>query len=133
MDMEALFAGLLNGDMSFEREPVQIDPGLERWFPPYLDEKEQHRVVDPTGGGNGFLGALAVALARGVALEEAACWGSVSASLCIEQVGMPVLGANNDGQETWNGDRVHDRLQKFMNRIGLSTGGLFERGYGSSG
>ena len=131
-DMESLFAGLLDGDISFEREPMQIDPGLERWFPAYFEEKEQDRVVDPTGGGNGFLGALAVALARGIALEEAACWGSISASLCIEQVGVPVLGANDDGKETWNGDRVDHRLQKFMKRVGVSTEGLLERGFGNS-
>lgn len=122
MDMEALFAGLLNGDMSFEREPVQIDPGLERWVPAYFGEKDQDRVVDPTGGGNGFLGGLALALARGHSLEEAACWGSVSASLCIEQVGVPVLGADEHGKETWNGERAEDRLQKFMKRAGIKTG-----------
>lgn len=120
--MEALFAGLLNGDMSFEREPVQIDPGLERWVPAYFGEKDQDRVVDPTGGGNGFLGGLALALARGHSLEEAACWGSVSASLCIEQVGVPVLGADEHGKETWNGERAEDRLQKFMKRAGIKTG-----------
>jgi sugar/nucleoside kinase (ribokinase family) len=122
MDMEALFAGLLNGDMSFEREPVQIDPGLERWFPAYFGKKDQNRVVDPTGGGNAFLGGLAVALARGGPLEEAACWASVAASLCIEQVGVPVLGADENGSETWNGERVDDRLQKFMKRVKVKTG-----------
>jgi bifunctional ADP-heptose synthase (sugar kinase/adenylyltransferase) len=121
MDMEALFAGLLNGDMSFEREPVQIDPGLEKWFPAYFEERDQDRVVDPTGGGNAFLGGLAVALARGVVLEEAACWGSVSAGFCIEQVGVPVLGTDEDRKETWNGERVEDRLQKFMKRVGVKT------------
>ena len=120
--MEALFAGLLNGEMSFEREPVQIDPGLERWFPAYFEEKDQDRVVDPTGGGNAFLGGLAVALARGGPLEEAACWASVAASLCIEQVGVPVLGADESGKETWNGERVDDRLQKFMKRVKVKTG-----------
>jgi hypothetical protein len=122
MDMEALFAGLLNGDSSFEREPVQIDPGLERWLPAYFEYNDQDRVVDPTGGGNGFLGGLAVALARGHSLEEAACWGSVAASLCIEQVGVPVLGVDEDGKETWNGELVEDRLKKLMKRIGMSGG-----------
>lgn len=120
MDMESLFAGLLNSDMSFEREPVQMDAGVERWLPAYFEERDQHRVVDPTGGGNGFLGGLAVAMARGHELEEAACWGSVAASLCIEQVGVPELGVDGDGEETWNGERVDARLKTFMKRAGIS-------------
>jgi sugar/nucleoside kinase (ribokinase family) len=32
------------------------------WVPPYFDTHEQGRVVDPTGGGNGFLGGLCAGL-----------------------------------------------------------------------
>ncbi|KAE8452628.1 hypothetical protein EG329_013887 [Mollisiaceae sp. DMI_Dod_QoI] len=116
MDMEALFAGLLNGDGSFEREEVPIDPGIELWLPAVFGEGEQERVVDPTGGGNGFLGGLAIALARGKGVEEAAAWGSVAASFMIEQVGVPVLGVDEEGRETWNGDSVERRLEQFLNK-----------------
>jgi sugar/nucleoside kinase (ribokinase family) len=115
MDMEALFAGLMNGEGSFERDPVPVDPGIEWWLPPVHSGE---KVVDPTGGGNGFLGGLAVALARGKGVEEAAAWGSVAASFAIEQVGMPELGVDKEGRETWNGVRVEERLQEFMRRSG---------------
>ncbi|KAI1324166.1 Ribokinase-like protein [Xylariaceae sp. FL0255] len=74
-------------------------------------------VADPTGGGNAFLGGLAVALARGKGLEEAAEWGSIAASFAIEQVGMPLLGHDSEGRETWNGVIVEDRLEEFKARL----------------
>jgi hypothetical protein len=116
IDMEALFAGLLDGDGDLDREMVPIDPGLEMWLPAYFREAQAERVMDPTGGGNGFLGGLAVALARGKELEEAAAWGSVAASFAIQQVGMPVLGKDEVGRETWNGVLVEERLEEYMKK-----------------
>ena len=172
VDMEALFAGLVQDkDGSVAIEEIEVDPGIERWFPAHhkdedgegaweteteesgededdrLDEtleatptaekedpvvlsdtiapaepgeENKSKVVDPTGGGNTFMGALAVALARGKSIEEAAVWGSVGASFAIEQVGLPVLGQDEEGNETWNGDRVEDRVREFMERIGMT-------------
>lgn len=91
--------------------------GLRKWMPAYHQSRE--KVVDPTGGGNGFLGGLAVGLVRagGVEeLEEAAAWGSISASFAIEQVGMPVLAQTPQG-ETWNGISVEERLSEFKQRL----------------
>jgi sugar/nucleoside kinase (ribokinase family) len=88
-------------------------------MPAYHQNSE--KVVDPTGGGNGFLGGLAVGLVRsgGVeALQEAAAWGSVSASFAIEQVGMPVLAQSAQG-ETWNGIFVEERLLEFKEKLGI--------------
>lgn len=79
-------------------------------------DARRHSVVDPTGGGNAFLGGLAVALARGKEIVEAATWGSVAASLAIEQVGMPVVGSDESGRETWNGVMVDGRLKEFVER-----------------
>ncbi|KAF2999020.1 hypothetical protein E8E13_008136 [Curvularia kusanoi] len=93
--------------------------GLRAWMPSYHQNGE--KVIDPTGGGNGFLGGLAVGLVRrgGVeALQEAAAWGSVSASFAIEQVGMPVLGQGPQG-ETWNGVSVEERLSEFKEKLGI--------------
>jgi len=93
---------------------------LRKWLPAYHQSAD--KVVDPTGGGNGFLGGLAVGLLRGGSskvldnLEEAAIWGSISASFAIEQVGMPVLSHSGDG-ETWNGVRVENRLSDFKQRL----------------
>lgn len=166
-DMEALFAGLLqeeDGSVAFEE--IEVDPGVEKWFPAYhkgdclesgwetetdtsefteeddISETEQEtpmvekrnpleksdaeakpsgegisKVVDPTGGGNAFMGALGAALARGNSIEEAAMWGSVAASFAIEQVGVPIFGQDTDGNETWNGARVEERLREFKERL----------------
>lgn len=115
-DMEALFAGLLqDSEGSVAEEEIEVDPGVERWIPAY--HTDSALVVDPTGGGNTFLGGLAVALARGKSLEEAAVWGSVAASFAIEQVGAPVLGENSEGKETWNGVCVDERFEEFKARL----------------
>ncbi|TPX08469.1 uncharacterized protein E0L32_010086 [Thyridium curvatum] len=130
-DMEALFAGLMQDeDGLIAREEIEVDPGLEKWIPAYHAKKTQQGegdddaddagpevVVDPTGGGNTFMGGLAVALARGKCVEEAAVWGSVAASFAIEQVGVPTLGHDDDGNELWNGVKVDDRLRELQDRL----------------
>jgi sugar/nucleoside kinase (ribokinase family) len=88
---------------------------VTKWFPAY-HQPPSTKVIDPTGGGNGFLGGLAIALARGYDIEEAVIWGSISASFCIEQVGMPTLTQHTDG-ERWNGDKVQERLAQFRTRL----------------
>lgn len=88
---------------------------VRRWLPAY--HQDASKVVDPTGGGNGFLGGLAVGLVRsGMDVIEAARWGSVAASFCIEQVGMPRLTSMEP--ETWNGVDVSERLEQFRRRTG---------------
>lgn len=114
--MEALFAGLLqDDDGTVARDDIDIDPGLDRWIRAYHDTPS--RVIDPTGGGNTFLGGLGIALARGESIEEAAIWGSVAASFAIEQVGMPLLEKRDDQCETWNGHSIRERLREFKDRI----------------
>jgi sugar/nucleoside kinase (ribokinase family) len=144
IDMEALFVGLLQDpEGSVAREEIEVDPGVERWIPAYHTtsyedndddaqaekeavegasgfKKKKGKVVDPTGGGNTFLGGLAVALARGKGIEEAAAWGTVAASFAIEQVGMPILGQDEQGRETWNGVRVDERFEEFKTRLAFS-------------
>lgn len=91
------------------------------WLPAY--HTNQKKVLDPTGGGNGFLGGLAVGLVRsGFDAVEAARWGSVAASLCIEQVGMPQLTAPASAgtSELWNGISVEDRLRELKERTARS-------------
>lgn len=98
--------------------------GWRKWLPAYHQSAE--RVVDPTGGGNGFLGGLAVGLVRSGDtpsvnnLEEAAIWGCISASFAIEQVGMPEQSPTSEG-ETWNGVRVEERVSEFKQRLALYT------------
>lgn len=96
--------------------------GFQKWLPAYHQSAE--KVIDPTGGGNTFLGGLAVGFVRGGTrsgienLEEAAIWGSIAASFAIEQVGMPILSETRDG-EVWNGMHVADRLSAFEQRLVL--------------
>ena len=137
-DMEALFAGLMQDDEGHvAREEIEVDPGIERWFPAYHPPSPKQpkdpgpdaaeggdantpkvsreaEVIDPTGGGNAFLGGLAIALARGKTIEEACAWANVAASFAIEQVGVPVLGKDGEGHEVWNGVRVEERLGEYM-------------------
>ncbi|KAK0645592.1 Ribokinase-like protein [Cercophora newfieldiana] len=118
-DMFSLFAGLMqDSEGHVAREEIEVDPGIEKWFPAYFGEEEaKGKVVDPTGGGNTFLGGLAVALARGKGVEEACAWGNVAASFAIEQVGMPVLGRGEGGEEVWNGAVVEERLRGYLERV----------------
>lgn len=89
-----------------------------KWLPAY--HQDSSKVIDPTGGGNGFLGGFAVGLVReGGDVVEAARWGSVAASLCIEQVGVPELtsgGGDSGDEERWNGCGVRERLEEFRRR-----------------
>ncbi|KAK1071363.1 hypothetical protein LTR74_003493 [Friedmanniomyces endolithicus] len=93
---------------------------LSRWLPAY--HQDSRKVVDPTGGGNGFLGGFAVGFARTGDVVEAARMGSVAASYCIEQVGVPAITcAHDEGMERveeWNGSRVSGRLEEFRGRTG---------------
>lgn len=115
-DMEALFAGLLQDEEgAIAREEIEVDPGIERWIPAYHEDPA--KVVDPTGGGNSFLGGLTIALARGMNIEDAVACGSVAASFAIEQVGVPIIGKDEQGLETCNGVRVDDRLDEFNRRV----------------
>ncbi|KAI5359231.1 Putative carbohydrate kinase PfkB, ribokinase [Septoria linicola] len=87
----------------------------KQWLPAY--HTDASRVIDPTGGGNGMLGGLAVGLVRtDFDVVEAARWGSVAASFTIEQVGMPVLTPADCDGEKWNGASVADRLVAYRAR-----------------
>lgn len=129
-DFADLFARLDSANWSDEEseeeeeEDNEPDWGIWNWIPAY--HSDSSKVVDPTGGGNAFLGGLTVALARGKGLEEAAKWGSVSASFAIEQVGMPELGKDVEGREVWNGVRVEERLEQFERRLTWEGGKLRE-------
>lgn len=88
---------------------------LSCWLPAY--HTNPAKVIDPTGGGNGFLGGLAVGLVRTQGdVVEAARWGSVAASFCIEQVGVPELDVENGQGDRWNGVSVVERLDEFRRR-----------------
>jgi sugar/nucleoside kinase (ribokinase family) len=92
-------------------------------------------VVDPTGGGNTFLGGLAMAVSRSVDPSEeataqalglsaslppimrtmisASIHATIAASYAIEQVGMPQLDVS-DGN--WNGSVYRNRHRTYLER-----------------
>jgi sugar/nucleoside kinase (ribokinase family) len=101
-------------------------PVQDRWLPAFhtfsIIGEQNDRVVDPTGGGNAFLGGLSVGMVRSTSntsvdrLKEAAIWGTVAASFAIEQIGVPVLGDDEHG-ETWNGVHVRERVADYMQML----------------
>ncbi|KAG8626726.1 hypothetical protein KVT40_005671 [Elsinoe batatas] len=96
---------------------VNFPNRIRKWLPPY--HTEQDRVVDPTGGGNGFLGGFSAGLAQTGDVTEAVAWGTISASFCIEQVGIPTLEHDDSGDEQWNGVNPLQRLGEWKARAGL--------------
>lgn len=103
------------------------------------------KVVDPTGAGNAFLGALAQALIsidrkplRVVASTLAKSkkwaaivdpWGeqgripgalicaTVAASFVIEQVGMPQISCADGREESWNGESYTERIRLYTKQL----------------
>lgn len=103
--------------------PFPNSATVSRWLPAYHTDPAM--VVDPTGGGNGFLGGFAVGLVRSRGdVVEAAIWGSVAASFCIEQVGVPVLvrGIKEEEEDRWNGAVVEERVAEFRKRVEALAG-----------
>lgn len=93
--------------------------------------QSKEKVVDPTGGGNTFLGALAVGLTGITTADDTSLCDSdisaeqrrlllglvhatVAAGYAIEQTGMPNVSAT-DG-DIWNGERYSDRFIEYLER-----------------
>jgi len=106
------------------------------------DEGQAGRVRDPTGGGNTFLGALAIAMTGTacpaedgdmladldlgmhaqsrveVLSRQRLLYGlvhaTVAASYAIEQTGMPVLSTTDP--DSWNGEPYPERFRSYWGR-----------------
>ena len=92
--------------------------GTSHWFPAFHNDRDQshQRCVDPTGGGNAFIGALSTAfvLSHGD-WEIASISGNLAAGIAIEQIGMPVIEtSDNSSIETWNGLSIEERLRGYI-------------------
>ncbi|KAI1613130.1 Ribokinase-like protein [Exophiala viscosa] len=93
------------------------------------------RVIDPTGGGNTFLGALAIAMTGTASPSEntvtrvlssssrpvddrlllAVLHATVAASYAIEQTGLPLL-AGTSADDAWNGEPYQKRFMSFLEK-----------------
>ena len=98
----------------------EVQPGSEEQNP--LGKK----VVDPTGGGNAFLGGFCIGLLNerhpgGLTEFEVGCiYGSVAASFAIEQVGMPTLThVETHRADLWNGESVRHRMNHFEGKLNI--------------
>ncbi|KAJ9157649.1 Carbohydrate/purine kinase [Pleurostoma richardsiae] len=75
--------------------------GRHQWLPPFYGDASA--IVDATGAGNTFLGALTFAMgACGKDALEGAAMANVAASFVVEQIGCPELRQVQGGEECWN-------------------------------
>ena len=94
--------------------------GRYKWLPAYLDSAAE--VIDPTGAGNTFCGALARILTLETPTDDGtlyrACRGAtVAAGLACMQVGLPLLTRSDDGVDLWNGRSIASRLEDLDARL----------------
>ncbi|KAL4915547.1 pfkB family carbohydrate kinase [Aspergillus aurantiobrunneus] len=117
--------------------------GLRLWLPAYHQPSasKSSPVIDPTGAGNSYLGALAqgmVSEGRDAArviesvLGESANWrktiaacgkhhsiplalifATIAASFVVEQIGVPRQSTSLDGKEHWNGTEFTERVRLY--------------------
>jgi sugar/nucleoside kinase (ribokinase family) len=78
----------------------------ERCFIPAVDVPQ---IIDQTGAGNTYCGALLLGLMRGETLYRAGAMAAVAASFCLEQVGVVNPAAINTAER----DQRYGRLLKF--------------------
>lgn len=88
-------------------------------------DRSAARIKDVTGAGNSFLGGFSAYLVqteKDVSMDltermkEAAMRGAVSASLIIEQLGLPSFEVA-EGKELWNGHLAAERLDMLHARV----------------
>ena len=115
---------------------------MRPYFLPADDGTTNENVVDPTGGGNTFLGALCKAIAvessskieniiaaitsrrnefkptstgKEGRIAAASVLATVAASFAIEQPGVPTL-SHGQSNELWNGEPFDDRMAAYIRR-----------------
>ncbi|RAK71644.1 ribokinase family protein [Aspergillus fijiensis CBS 313.89] len=129
-----------DGSYSFSRKQ-------RLWLPAYHqpDTSMPSPVVDPTGAGNSFLGALTqgmVSSGRAPAnivdsvLAQSTTWrrakkagsahehflsalvfATVAASFVVEQIGVPQISTSTDGRELWNETEFTERVRLYTQRL----------------
>ena len=91
------------------------------------------KVVDVTGGGNSFLGAYCMSLVNQPQIskctipQSASIAGSVAASFAIEQIGMPKLTTDKEGNEHC-GFAYYSKLQHLRYTVAKSSANIDFKG-----
>ncbi|KAL3430640.1 Ribokinase-like protein [Aspergillus tetrazonus] len=121
--------------------------GLRLWLPAYHQPTASGSspVVDPTGAGNSFLGALAQGMVSdgrdatkviSSILAESVNWqkaiagcgkyhsippalilATVAASFVVEQIGVPRQSTSPEGKELWNGFEFTERVRLYTHKL----------------
>ncbi|KAL4970250.1 ribokinase family protein [Aspergillus stella-maris] len=121
--------------------------GLRIWLPAYHQPTASGNslVVDPTGAGNSYLGALAqgmvsegrpAAMTIGGILATSDTWqrtiaacgthgsipaalicATIAASFVVEQIGVPRKSTTLEGKEHWNGTEFTERVRLYTQRL----------------
>ncbi|CCG83537.1 putative PfkB family carbohydrate kinase [Taphrina deformans PYCC 5710] len=92
-------------------------PDLSKWYPAYLED--QAKVIDATGAGNTFCGALVTLLGQNETLDRAMCGATVAAGLSIMQTGLPEL-TQSDGLDLWNGAAAKQLVEEYRTRNNMT-------------
>ncbi|KAH8698418.1 putative PfkB family carbohydrate kinase [Talaromyces proteolyticus] len=117
------------------------------WLPAYYQPQlgESSKVIDPTGAGNSFLGALVQGMISegrqshtllDTTLTTSSHWdeikttwgndgqvpkamicATVAAGFVVEQIGVPSVSKAANGRETWNGTEFIERLRIYTQRL----------------
>ncbi|KAF3030420.1 hypothetical protein E8E15_002990 [Penicillium rubens] len=117
------------------------------WLPAYHqpDASGATTVVDPTGAGNSFLGALAQGMVTagrepfqviGSVLSNSESWkkaieswgnyqhypmalicATVAAGFVVEQIGVPQIDVDGNGKELWNQTEFTERVRLYTQRL----------------
>lgn len=115
--------------LGFKHIPAWHTPGSKSLDGSIALDSSSDRIKDVTGAGNSFLGGLTAYLVQteGAGADDAiermrlaAMHGAVSASLIIEQLGLPAFEVR-DGKELWNGHTAAQRLEHLRERVFSST------------
>ena len=100
------------------------------WSPPYYhadgDSLLKRKIVDDTGAGNAFLDGYAMGFNKTQNVISAACYGTVSASFVLKQIGTlkPMARAGVSGEELWNGKNPRRRLEIRKSKLKSNHGVL---------
>lgn len=91
-------------------------PGRHKWLPPFYNDESY--IVDATGAGNTFLGALTFAMSSltGGDVVEAAVLASVATSFSLEQIGLPKLSIGGK-EDLWNGESFIKRCAEYRQKL----------------